>query len=158
MHQKLYVYKGKAAFLCPVCGRLTTLSVSDYLERESIVHLACDCACGFSRTALLERRHYKRKETTLPGIYSRYRQGKRIEKIPIVVTELSLSGLRFKPHADQAGLMIGDTLWIKFNLSDPDKSLIRKEAKVVTMRPERQVGVEFRVKETKGPLDSFLFG
>lgn len=156
MNQKLYIYNGKTAFLCPACNKMTTLIVSDYIELETIVHVACECLCGYSQTAFLERRRYQRKEITLPGIFSRYREGRRVEKKPIVVMELSLSGMRFSPHMEP-GFVIGDAIWIKFNLNNYEKSLIKKEAMVVNIRPEKQVGVEFRIKETFGPIRSYLF-
>lgn len=157
MNQKWYIYKGKTTFVCSACKQTNSIIVTDFLSLHAAVNLTCECPCGFSQTALLERRRYQRKEIVLPGIYSRYLEGKRVEKIQIVVTELSLSGLRFKPHLEP-GFTVGDNLWIKFNLNDEKKSLIKKEAAVMNINPEKQVGVEFRIKETGGPIGSYLFG
>ncbi len=158
MNQKLYVYKGKTTFFCSTCRKLTTIMVADFLKHKTAVNLTCECpVCGFSQTALLERRNCQRKEIMLPGVYSRYLNGKRIEKAQILVMELSLSGLRFRPHMEP-GFSIGDKIWIRFNLNDTEKTLIKKESLVVNINPGKKVGAAFQVMETTGPIGTFLFG
>lgn len=156
MLHKVFIFNNTATFICPKCENVKTINARQFKKTQKKVSVTCKCPCGHSFRAFLERRNYLRKEITLPGIYSRYINGEEVEKGQIVVTDLSRSGLKFKPHV-QPGFQVGDNLFIVFNLNDRDKSLIKKKAVIINMSKEMHVGLEFYQKETYGKIGSFLF-
>ncbi len=157
MIHKVFAFNDMATFICPKCENVKTIDVGRFIKIAATVKVNCKCPCGHSFQAYLERRNYQRKEITLPGIYSRKIDGEEVEKGQIVVTDLSRSGMRFKPHI-QPAFKIGDQLYIVFNLNDQDKSLIQKKAVVMNISDEMHVGLEFCQKETYGKIGAYLFG
>lgn len=157
MENKLYIYNNTATFICPDCGRYKTVDVSRFIDADKAVKVRSRCKCGYRGSAFLERRSYQRQEITLPGMYSRELPGGRVEKGPIVVMDLSCSGAKIKPHF-QSNFTIGDKIKIKFNLNDSKKSLVKKEAMVISMDIDCQMGMAFSTIDTKGPIGPYLFG
>ncbi len=157
MDPKVYVFDDHATFVCPKCENTKTVNVSQYKKASKEINVNCKCPCGHSHTAFLERRNYERKETTLSGIYSRLIDGKHMEKGKIVVTELSRSGLKFRPSV-QTGFNIGDEVTISFSLTDDENSLIKKKIKIMNIHDDMDVGTEFITKETYGKIGAYLFG
>jgi len=157
MSYKVFTFNEMATFVCPECENVKTIDATKFIKIEKKIKVNCKCPCGHSFQAFLERRNYQRKEITLPGIYSRRINGEEVEKGQIVVTDLSRSGIRFRPHIKPA-FKIGDHLQIIFNLNDKDKSLIQKKAVIMNISNELNVGLEFCQKETYGKIGAFLFG
>jgi len=157
MSYKVFTFNEMATFVCPECENVKTIDATKFIKIEKKIKVNCKCPCGHSFQAFLERRNYQRKEITLPGIYSRRINGEEVEKGQIVVTDLSRSGIRFRPHIKPA-FKIGDHLQIVFNLNDKDKSLIQKKAVIMNISNELNVGLEFCQKETYGKIGAFLFG
>lgn len=156
MTRKLYIYKMKTTFICPVCKRSASRNVTNLIEIEQKIQLKCNCACGFSDTALLERRRYTRKAVLLPGIYNRFCFDRITEKGSIVLTDLSCSGLRFTPN-NKKTFRIGEMIRIVFNLDDDNKSLIRKKAVVRNIDSRQHVGIAFCNTDIAGRIGSYLF-
>jgi len=157
MDNKVFTFNKAATFVCPQCGNIRTIDASKLIKVKQRIKVNCKCPCGHSFMAFLERRNYQRKETTLPGIYSRKINDKEVERGQIVVTDLSRSGRRFKPHIEPA-FKVGDKLYIVFNLNDKEKSLIQKKAVITNISKEMNVGLEFCQKETYGKIGAYLFG
>ncbi len=157
MDPKVYVFDDHATFFCPKCENTKTVKVADYMKADKEVTVKCSCPCGYTYKAFLERRNYERKETTLSGIYKRMIDGNNVEEGQIVVTELSRSGLRFRPSVNTA-FNIGDEINISFTLNDTEKSLIRKKTRIVNIQDETDVGTEFLDKEIYGKIGAYLFG
>jgi c-di-GMP-binding flagellar brake protein YcgR len=157
MTYKVFTFNEMATFVCPKCENVKTIDASRYIKIKKKIKVNCKCPCGHSFQAFLERRNYQRKEITLPGIYSRTINSEEVEKGQIVVTDLSRSGMRFRPHIKPA-FKIGDQLHIVFNLNDKDTSLIQKKALIMNISDEMNVGLEFCQKETYGKIGAYLFG
>ena len=157
MTYKVFTFNEMATFVCPKCENVKTIDASRYIKIKKKIKENCKCPCGHSFQAFLERRNYQRKEITLPGIYSRTINSEEVEKGQIVVTDLSRSGMRFRPHIKPA-FKIGDQLHIVFNLNDKDTSLIQKKALIMNISDEMNVGLEFCQKETYGKIGAYLFG
>jgi len=157
MDYKVFTFNEKATFFCPKCKNVKTIDASKFIKIKKKIKINCKCPCGHSFEAFLERRNCQRKETTLPGIYSRKINGKEVERGQIVVTDLSRSGMRFRPHVEPA-FKVGDRLHIVFNLNNKDKSLIQKKAVIMNISKEMNVGLEFCQKETFGKIGEYLFG
>jgi len=153
MTYKVFTFNDMATFVCPKCENVKTIDASRFIKIKKRIKVNCKCPCGHSFQAFLERR----KEITLPGIYSRKINNEEVEKGQIVVTDLSRSGMRFRPHIKPA-FKIGDQLHIVFNLNDKDTSLIQKKALIMNISDEMNVGLEFCQKETYGKIGAFLFG
>jgi hypothetical protein len=157
MTYRVFTFNDMATFVCPKCEKAKTIDATKYINIKNEIKVNCKCPCGHSFQAFLERRNYQRKEVTLPGIYSRKINGQEVEKGKIVVTQLSRSGIRFRPHIKPA-FKVGDQLRIIFNLNDQDKSLIQKKAVIMNISDEMNVGLEFCRKETYGRIGAYLFG
>lgn len=157
MVHRLYTFDNKASFVCPKCHKTKTVNVRKYTKAKKKVAVKCKCSCGHTIEAILERRNYRRKETTLPGIYSRSTKANGIEKGNIVITDISRAGLKFKSHVN-AEFRIGDRLCIDFHLNDSEKSFIKKEAVIRNVSQDLHIGAQFSSTEFYGKIGAFLFG
>jgi len=156
MVQKIYTFDNKASFACPKCKKSKTVNIKKYQKTKQRVKVNCKCPCGHSFEALLERRNYRRKETTLPGIFSRTVGATGIERGNIVIMDLSRAGLKFKSHV-KAEFRIGDRLCIDFHLNDREKSFIKKDAIIKNISLDSQIGTQFNSTDFFGKIGAYLF-
>jgi hypothetical protein len=151
MTEKVFVSeKRTATFVCPECKRTKTTDVSAYLKSDKLIKVKCRCTCGHAYSALLERRKFFRKETSLPGVYTSVKK----ERRPMTVMNLSRTGLKFKLHASDT-LKAGDRLVVEFNLDDPQQSLIRKEVIVKNIK-NSNIGAAFVSTDEYDKLGFYL--
>ena len=135
--EKVYVDKNNEAFvICPKCGFEKNVDATSFRNSKNTVTGKCKCSEGFD--FILEYRKHHRKEVRLSGEYINPKTG---EKGEAIIRELSLTGIRFeslRPHK----LSTDDMLEVRFRLDDPQKSEIRKPARVMWVR-DRFVGTSF---------------
>ena len=167
--KKVSISSGNTAvFVCPECNKAKSVDVSKYKKIDKVVKVKAKCVCGYSYTAILDKRRYYRKETNLYGVYSNLASGKKGQKGQMTVINLSRSGLKLKisptnlkirqhgtngiteeeaafDHNNQKpvpDLNVGDKLLVEFHLDDGQRSLIRKEVAIVWINIP-YIGVKF---------------
>ncbi len=151
MTVKVYInINNQATFVCPECQHAKTTDVSMYKKTDKAVIVKCKCKCGNTYTAILERRKHYRKETRLPGAFSREKGGRGL----ITITDVSVSGLGFELSLDQK-LEVGEKILVEFNLDDQPRSPIKREAVVRSVRGN-QVGAEFCSMDHYDRLGGYL--
>jgi PilZ domain len=147
--EKVYVDKNNEAFVvCPKCGFEKNVDAAKFRKIKNMVKGECKCKEAF-QFALEYRKHY-RKNVRLAGEYIIQKNRKKGE---IIIRELSLTGIRFeslKPNQ----ISKNDILEIEFKLDNPQRSEIRKLAKVVWLN-DRFVGANF--SETDLPNQALGF-
>ena len=135
--KKVYVDKNNEAFvICPSCGFEKNVEAKSFRNTKNKVTGKCKCIEGFD--FILEYRKHHRKEVRLPGEYINPKTG---EKGDVIIRQLSLAGIRFEslgPHK----ISTDDMLEVRFRLDDPQRSEIRKSAKVMWVR-DRLAGTSF---------------
>lgn len=150
-----------AVFECPECNKAKSVDVSKYKNINKVIKVKAKCVCGYSYTAILDKRSYYRKKTNLYGVYSNLASGKKGQKGQMTVIDLSRSGLKLKIRQhDTKGLTeeeaafdpnnqkpvpdldVDDKLLVEFHLDDGQKSLIRKEVAIVWINIP-YIGVKF---------------
>ena len=101
MTEKVYIARTKmATFVCPKCQKSKTVNVSKYADLDKIVKVNVKCPCGYAYTSILEKRKKFRKETNLPGSYTRYVTGKKVGGGLMIVRDLSTTGMKLQIDAD----------------------------------------------------------
>ncbi len=139
MPEKVYVHdSSEAVFVCHECGKSRTVNVYSYMKTSKPVYVTVKCTCGYQSKLLLERRNQYRKETRFPGVFV---YGSEKNKGPLVVTDISLTGLGFE-LTDDVPFTIGENVLIEFNLDDAAKTFVRKEVVIRSVR-EKKIGAEF---------------
>ncbi len=141
-----------ATFVCPECQNSRTRNVAQYKDIETAVKVKCKCPCGHTYNVLLERRKDLRKSMDLPGTYSS--QTQEGVRGTMVVKNLSRSGMNLEMNMKMA-FQIGERLNIEFNLDDSQRSLIRKEVIIRSIRGTN-IGVEFTTKDHYDQLGPYL--
>jgi hypothetical protein len=144
--------KNAAFFICPSCKKRYRRDLSNRKDIRQGSKLNCRCTCGAEFSIILERRRHNRKPTELNGAYlherHRYRGG-------ILVKNLSRSGAGIEILSERQ-IYEGDTLTLKFNLDDDQKTFVAKEA-VIRKKKGTYVGVEFLSKTwDNDPLFAYL--
>ncbi|RLC06081.1 MAG: hypothetical protein DRI57_27075 [Deltaproteobacteria bacterium] len=124
-------------FICPKCGKEKSENALYYKEIEKASRIKRKCECGHSYAVLLERRQFYRKKMNLPGICLFGED----EKQPMLVRNLSLTGLNFKLEKKQH-FTIDDKIFVEFPINDTEKMLIRKLA-IVKKITGLIIGAEF---------------
>jgi hypothetical protein len=158
----------KAVFACPNCEKSHTADVSKYKDIKTPIRLKAKCGCGHSFAVIIDKRDRIRKKTNLSGLYANISPGKNGQKGQMAVMDISRTGLkvkvsdiqvRVKDHdvytstAERASfghkvqkkvgdLELGDKIAVKFNLDNPQKSLIQREAEVRWIN-KPYLGVQF---------------
>ncbi len=135
---KTYVRPDNTAVInCPHCGRQKTVQVDSFKGSKSCVKIKCGCKNIF--TVNLEFRKRVRKRTNLRGTYINHSQ--RNSRGNIVVKNISVSGLEFS-SLDVHNFKIDDELTVEFNLDDEQRSEIKKEVIIRSVR-KNSIGCEF---------------
>lgn len=127
MLQKVYLTSNnKAAFNCPQCGSATLNDVSKYAALNQPITLNCRCKCKHQFKVTLEKRHYFRKETNLPGKFSYRHPNGELDKGLMRVVNISLSGVKLELDVTRS-FRGGENLLISFHLDDKNNSLYERE-------------------------------
>ncbi len=140
--------EGRAVFACPKCEKRTAKDISKFKEIDTMVRIKCKCSCGNLYTAVLERRKFYRKNVDLPGNCSM--QGND-EPIPIVIKNLSRSGVKFECEKDY-NLKPEDIIDISFHLNDGHNTMIKKKS-IVKSISGLEIGTEFFSRDMNNPVD-----
>jgi len=137
--EKVYVNldDDTAMLKCPKCGTAKIGYVGKYKGSKRSVKVRCRCQSAFD--VLFEFRRAHRKDTNIQGYYAKLAEGEDWRKI--VVTNISLTGIGLLSNG-MHNLNMGDELKLRFNLDDPRRSKIEKEA-VVKWAEDVHIGCEF---------------
>ena len=137
-----------ATLVCPACGLVRQIAVAKF--RNDRHTLAIRCRCGHVYSVLLDFRRHFRKPTSLAGTYvSRDPAGPGGGVIRIL--NISRSGVGFTVSGRHR-ILPGQELQIEFQLTDRNRTVIKKQAVVRTVQ-ENTVGCEFLCA---GELDKAL--
>ena len=137
-----------ATLVCPACGLVRQIAVAKF--RNDRHTLAIRCRCGHVYSVLLDFRRHFRKPTSLAGTYvSRDPAGPGGGVIRIV--NISRSGVGFTVSGRHR-IEPGQELQIEFQLTDRNKSVLKRPAVVRTVQ-DNTVGCEFLCA---GELDKAL--
>ncbi len=130
MALKVYLNKDNTAtFNCPECDRSKIADVSEYIGAAVAIKVNCKCKCGHEYSVSLERRRNFRKVTDLPGRYIT----KDNDRGVMTVKDVSYVGIGFKMNTPPT-FSIGDKVMVEFKLDDPQRSLIKREVNIISMR------------------------
>ncbi|MFP4476992.1 MAG: PilZ domain-containing protein [Desulfatibacillaceae bacterium] len=146
--RKIYVdTDDNAVFLCPECGKTRQACVKKFRNRKGALKVKCECSHVWA--VELEFRTSYRKQTNLPGGFTRKQP---LHGGRMVVRNLSMGGLGFDTTT-QHFLKEGDVISIHFWLDDKHRSEIKKSA-VVRVVSGNYVGAEFNAQS--GQYDAAL--
>ena len=134
--KKVYVNKdGNAVIVCPHCGKTRTVHVKKFRRSRDALKVKCGCQLDF--TVCLEFRGAYRKQTRLPGHYT---------KMPeswgeMEVKNVSMTGIGFETLGEHS-LEEGDEVTVKFALDDSSRTEVKKRV-VVRVVKDNYIGCEF---------------
>jgi len=146
MTEKIYITSTKmATFVCPKCQKSKTVNVSKYADLDKNVKVSVRCPCGYAYVSILEKRKRYRKETNLPGSYTRYVDGKQIGGGLMIVKDLSTFGMKLQ--IDTANdCEVGDLIQVEFYTDDAQRALIKKKV-IIRNINGTIIGTEFAPTE-----------
>ena len=146
MTEKVFIASTKmATFVCPKCQRSKTVNVSKYADLDKNVKVSVRCPCGYAYVSILEKRKKYRKETNLPGTYSRYVDGKQIGGGLMIVRDLSLTGMKLQIDADN-DCKVGDVIQVEFYTDNAPRAFIKKKL-IIRNITGTIIGTEFAPTE-----------
>ena len=146
MTEKVYISSTKmATFVCPKCHKSKTVNVSKYADLDKKVKVSVRCPCGHAYISLLEKRKRYRKETNLPGSYSRFINGKQMDGGLMIVRDLSTIGMKLQIDADN-DLVVGDVIQVEFHTDDAQRAFIKKKVIIRSINGPI-IGTEFASTE-----------
>ena len=146
MTEKVYISSTKmATFVCPKCHKSKTVNVSEYADLDKKVKVSVRCPCGHAYISLLEKRKRYRKETNLPGSYSRLFNGKQMDGGLMIVRDLSTIGMKLQIDADN-NLDVGDVIQVEFYTDDAQRAFIKKKVIIRSINGPI-IGTEFASTE-----------
>jgi hypothetical protein len=136
-----YAYtKNQTTIVCPSCDFKKKIDATPYKGVNRA--LKVKCICGEAFKCVIEFRKCYRKKVNLSGEHFSEKTGKRGI---LCVEEISMGGLRFI-SLDPHNLGKGDTLEVKFQLDDPNKTEISKRAVVLHVK-DLKVAIKFTDKD-----------
>jgi hypothetical protein len=136
---------------CPYCNRSKEIPVGKLKGHKCCLKIKCSCTEIF--TLNLEFRKKARKKTNLRGKFTNHSQ--KNYRGDIVVKNLSLGGLEFATM-DIDKFKNGNELTVSFKLDNEEKTTIKKEVTVCSVRSQsNSVGCEF-TKSSDIALDKDL--
>ncbi len=121
---------GRLQVICPVCG-FREPAASGLFERLGFA-LRVKCPAGHIFSIIREQRNAFRKSVQLEGYASRISETDSTPNAdwwPVTITNLSKFGLQFVVTHPR-GLAVDDRVMVRFNLDNPNHSLIKKSATV----------------------------
>lgn len=150
--QKFYVNEENVAtVVCPECNNIRIVNVAKIVSSKKQINVKCKCKCGNVFKAVIERRRFYRKNIRFSG---NCYLNKGLDKTPIIITDISRSGVKFE-HSNLQKFNVGDEILVEFYLDDAEKSLINKVI-VIRSIAEDKVGAEFKSSEHYDKLGSYL--
>ncbi len=151
MTLKVYLNKDDTAtFNCPECDRSRIADVSGYIGAAVAIKVNCKCKCGHEYTVSLERRRNFRRETNLPGRYITENNDREV----MTVTDVSYVGIGFKMNTPPK-FSTGDKIMVEFKLDDPQRSLIKREINIISIRG-LEIGAKFCAVDHYDGLGSYV--
>ena len=148
---------GEIEITCPNCNLSKIFSIKKYIKHSKTVRVRIRCKCGFTKSALLERREAYRKKASFIGCYVNNDIDKKLE---IKVINLSANGIRFKINGvSKYKFKPGDKLTIEFKLNEMSTSSIQKKV-IIRNFQNSSISAEFIEKTFSNkdiPLKIFLF-
>jgi hypothetical protein len=146
MAEKIYITSTKmATFVCPKCHKSKTVNVAKYADLDKKVKVKVRCPCGYAYSSILEKRKRYRKETNLPGSYSRYINGKRMDSGLLIVKDLSTIGMKLQIDAYN-NCEVGDVIQVEFHTDDAKRAFIQKKV-IIRSINGTIIGTEFAPTE-----------
>ncbi len=146
MMQKVYISSTKmATFVCPKCQKSKTVNVSKYADLDKKVQVSVRCPCGYAYISILEKRKRYRKETNLPGSYSRLINGKQMGGGLMIVRDLSTIGMKLQIDGDK-NFDVGDLIQVEFHTDDAQRAFIKKKV-IIRSIYGPAIGTEFAPTE-----------
>ena len=146
MAEKVYIASTKmATFVCPKCQKSKTVNVSKYADLDKNVKVNVSCPCGHAYVSFLEKRKRYRKQTNLPGTYSRYVDGKQMGGGLMIVRDLSILGMKLQIDAEN-DCEIGDVIQVEFHTDDAQRTFIKKKV-IIRNINGKIIGTEFAPTE-----------
>jgi hypothetical protein len=130
----------QSTMTCPRCGFDINIDPKEFKSAQR--RQTAECRCGKIFEFTIEYRKQYRKNVKLSGEYSIQEKGQKGE---IIVTDLSLSGIRFEsliPHQ----ILPDDTLEVLFKLDNPPRKEIRKIVKAIWV-DDRIVGAQYNERD-----------
>ena len=151
--KKIYINEeNKASAICPQCGSVKTINVSQYGRVDKPVRVGIECICGCSYTVFIERRKSYRKETDLYGVCTGFDSKELVE---INVKNISKTGVGFTVNSS-IPISPGDVLKVRFVLNGKKRVIINEEI-VVQQVNKNYIGAGFRrIKELNPDLGYYL--
>ncbi len=140
-----------ATFVCPNCENTSTVDVTKYAKVDKRVTVKVKCRCGYQFSVVLEKRKKYRKQTNLPGTYTRLAATN--DKGVMTVMDISTTGLKLKLNVSR-NFNLGDELNVEFNLDDKRRTHIQKRVVVQNIN-DVYVGVAFAPNEMDDPALGF---
>ncbi len=139
MTEKVYINDLETGTIeCPHCKKSWKKDFSELKDFNGKNSVRCKCPCGNIFAIQFERRRHQRKPTRLTGSYV---HDKTKVRGLVNIRNVSKSGIQLELNT-QNMMPPGDRLMLKFNLDDPKKSYMCKEA-VVKKSDGSTVGLEF---------------
>ncbi len=140
----------QVSIICPKCKLEQNIDITKFKDTREKLKGKCSCDEPYEYT--IEYRKRYREDVRLPGEYSILDKE---EKGEIIITDLSMSGIRFEcfnPHH----ISKDDVLKVKFKLDVPKRSEIQKLVKVIRVS-DRIIGANFmEIKSYKRDLELYL--
>ncbi len=154
MTEKTQIIDGMAISVCPMCLKENELDASEHMNSIRPVKINHQCTCRHSYIVLLDKRRYKRANSTLPGAIIIDLDGKELEREPITVLDLSPFGLKFVMH-EKRNIEPGDKLQVLFHLHTINKSLVKKKV-VVRHVNNDEIGAVFYTDDQNDTIRAYL--
>ena len=124
---------------CPYCNSRKEIPVEKFKGNKCCLKIKCSCKEVY--TLNLEFRKKIRKKVSLSGKFTNHSQNN--NRGDIIIKNLSLGGLEFSTMEIDR-FRNGDELTISFKLDNEEKSTIKKEVTVCSVRKQSNaVGCEF---------------
>ena len=152
MSEKVFIdSQNKGTIECPQCNKAWEKDFPKIKDFKKVNGAKCKCPCGHTFPIVLDRRRDFRKVSKLTGSYVNHRTKARGL---INITDISKSSIGLELNTKQS-IPKGDTLLLKFNLDDSQKSYMCKEA-IIKKSDGSRVGLEFSNDDQLEELNSYL--
>jgi len=144
---------GSALVVCPGCQRKFNIKAPDFEKLGKGYKVNGKCPCGESFIISFDRRRHPRHGMEVSGAYH---HDKHNYRGLVTVRNISLSGIGIELNTERS-MLSGDSVTLRFNLNDENKSFIDKKAVIRQKQHKTYFGLEF-VGETPpdDPLYSYL--
>lgn len=128
-----------ATLICPACGAIKPIATDSFRHGRHTLSVRCRCQHEF--TVLLDFRRNYRKQTSLPGTYEIVSEGGVGGGI-IHVNNISRGGVGFTVSGIHR-IEQDQELQIEFQLNDKNRTVLKKQALVISVR-QNTIGCAFK--------------